>query len=171
MKTLPLFALLIPALLVGCGKIQTKNSERKKPTTQEVKQNPNNKETLSPEQMAKECSQRPGILVNNGTICIFESYRNAFAKGEPVSNKDTMDYHLTEIAPGTAIYVTGHAYPANSLEIIVNNAVVASLPTTNPISTNGGRLGYRLRPGNMDGVNLYVYSCVDQTLSPTRCPY
>jgi hypothetical protein len=161
---------LIPLLLVAitfaaCGKFQSERKTSELDTLQ-VKVT----SRLNATEFAAHCANKPGIL-HNGTTCVYESYRSLMLDKPSVAMTETMDYPLVDIKSGAAVYITGSVAPQNTVEVTMNGAVITGVPSSRPITTNGGKLGFRFRPGQIYGVKLYVYSCYDNALNEVRCPY
>jgi hypothetical protein len=163
---------LIPFLLVtialsACGKIDGKLKSGKR-STQFLSVNAQN---LSPQEFATACQNQGGILEQSATICVYESFSKTLAAGYATS-ETTADYPLGDIAAGTAVLAIG-SVSNNSVELVLNNARITSIPSASnrPVTTNGGSLAFRLRPGSFYGVKVYVYTCLNQAMQPVRCPY
>jgi hypothetical protein len=124
--------------------------------------------SLSPQEFQSTCLAKPGMMLANNTICRFEAYRNVLAEGSGQIS-ESADYALTTIPAGAAVETVGNAYNG-SVEVIVNGGKIAGVPTTTAVISNGGTLSYRVKPGQIYGVKVFVYSCVNQSQQAVRCP-
>lgn len=163
-KTLPILV-LATLLLASCGKL---TSERK-PFDKSRWGLTLSGQPLSQEAFAATCLAKPGMLIGNNTICRFEAYRNVLSEGSAAIN-ESADQPLTDIPSGSAVETIGYA-SNNAVQILLNSNYLTGVPTSTAVVTNGGRLGYRLRPGQISGVKVFVYSCVNQSQQAVRCPH
>lgn len=124
---------------------------------------------LSPESFAQECADQVGSLIANNTICTFITHTEVLSEGQATSDVAT-DLFIAELSPGAAVQAVGKV-DGESVEITLNGQRITTIPSAGPVTTpDGGTLQFRLRPGTFSGVKVYVYSCIDQTLQPIRCP-
>lgn len=163
MKTYSPFLLLV--ILVGCGQIQ---SERKDTGLSAMKVQVGTR--LSAQEFASHCANKPGTMLSNNT-CAYEIYRNTMLDQASATMTESIDYPLKEIPSGSAVYAVGSVAPANTVEILVGGAVHSGVPSAKPVTTSGGMLAYRFRPGQLSRVQLYVYACYDNALNTVRCVY
>jgi hypothetical protein len=162
-KLIPL--LLLAITLSACGKFQSERKTSELDTFQ-VKIT----SRLNATDFAAHCANKPGILLNS-TTCAYESYRSLMLDKPSVAMTETMDYPLIEIKSGTSVYIIESVYPQNTVEVTLNEVAITGVPSVKPITTNGGKLGFRFRPGQIYSVKLYVYSCYDNALNEVRCTY
>lgn len=160
-KTFPALMIALVALS-SCGSL--KPSERK-PFDLSRWALTTTGQPLSAEAFASLCLAKPGMMLNNSTICRFEAYRNVLSEGSGEIT-EAADLPLTDIPSGTAVEARG----SGNVEILLNSNRLVSVPTTSAAITNGGALGYRVRPGQIYGVKVFVYACVNQSQQAVRCP-
>lgn len=163
-KIIPL--LLVTISLSACGKMELKSEKKNSQFLTLSSQN------LSPQELYTACLNKGGILEQNGTICLSEVKQSALANGGYATSNATADMPLGNIASGTALRAVG-TVNGNSVEIVVNGNPISAVPTAanRLITTNGGELAFRLRPGSFSGVKVFVYECLNQAMKPVRCPY
>ena len=161
-KIIPL--LLVTISLSACGKMDLK-SQKKSAQFLTV-----NEQNLSPQEFYKACTDKGGILEQNGSVCLYEIKSAALASGGYATSETTADAPVATIASGTAVKAVGYVYN-NSVEIVLNGSPISSIPSSRLVTTNGGELAFRLRPGSFSGVKVFVYGCLGQAMQPIRCPY
>ncbi len=125
---------------------------------------------LTAQEFASHCANKPGIMLSNNT-CAYEIYRDTTLDKASASMTESIDYPLKEIPNGSAVYAVGSVAPANTVEILVGGVVHSGVPSPKPVTTSGGLLAYRFRPGQVSRVQLYVYACYDNALNIVRCVY
>lgn len=126
-------------------------------------------EPLSSQDFSTACQNQGGVLISNATICVYQSAFKQLSDGYGTSQA-LADIDVADIASGAAVQATG-SVSGGSVELVLNNGPIASIPTARPVTTNGGHLALRLHPGSFYGVRVYVYTCLNQAMKPTRCPY
>lgn len=163
-KIIPLF--LVAITLSACGKIDFK-SEKKNSQFATV-----TGQSLSPQDFYTACQNKGGIVDNNGSTCLYEIKYAALANGGYATSDTTADMPVANIASGTAVKAVG-TVNGNSVELVLNGNPISSVPTpaNRLITTNGGDLAFRLRPGSFMGVKVFVYGCLNQAMQQVRCPY
>lgn len=179
-KIIPL--LLVTIALPACGNKTDLRSEKKtvdfaaaiaestgKQSTQEQGTiEPN----LSPQEFNAACQKKGGIIEQNGTICLYEIKSSDIANGQPVTSETIADMPIATIASGNAILALGNVKD-RSVEIVLNGNPISTVPSPSNrlITTDGGELAFRLRPGSFSGVKVFVYGCLSQSMQETRCPF
>jgi hypothetical protein len=163
-KIIPL--LLVTIALSACGKLEIKSQKRSSDFLMVTGQN------LSPQDFYTACLNKGGILDQNSTICLYEIKYSALANGGYATSDTTTDLPVANIASGTAVKAVG-TVNGNSVELVLNGNPISAVPTpaNRLITTNGGDLSFRLRPGSFMGVKAFVYGCLNQSMQPVRCPY
>jgi hypothetical protein len=154
--------------LSACGKIDL--TSPKKTVTNDQFALTGYSQPLSAQDFSSACATQGGVLISNSTICVYQSAYKQLGNGGYVTSDATADYDVADIASGTAVQATG-TVSGGSVELMLNNSPIASIPTSKPVTTNGGHLAFRLHPGSFYGVKVYVYTCLNQAMKPTRCPY
>jgi hypothetical protein len=178
-KLIPL--LLATIALSACGNNTDLKSEKKtvdfaaiiaQNTAKEVEEQGTIEGNLSPQEFSAACQKKGGIIEQNGTICLYEIKSSAIANGQAVTSETIADLPIATIADGNAILAVGSAKD-RSVEIVLNGNPISTVPSPSNrlITTDGGELAFRLRPGAFSGVKIFVYGCLNQAMLETRCPF
>jgi hypothetical protein len=165
-KAIPFLVALFA--LSACGKINL--TSPKMTVTDDQFALTSYSQPLSAQAFSSACAAQGGVLVSNSTICVYQSDYKQLAGGGYATSDATADYDVADIASGAAVQAVG-TVNSGSVELVLNNGPIASIPTSQPVTTNGGHLAFRLHPGSFYGVKVYVYTCLNQAMKPTRCPY
>lgn len=163
-KIIPLF--LVSIALSACGKMELKSEKRNSQFVTVTGK------LLSAQEFYTACTNKGGILDQSGTFCLHEVKFAQLAQGGGATSDTTADLPIGPIASGTAVKAVG-TVNGNSVEIVLNGMPIATVPTpaNRLITTNGGELAFRLRPGSFAGVKVFVYGCLSQSMEQIRCPY
>lgn len=153
-----LFALCI--LFTSCGKLQ---SERKpvNASNQQAFLLANGQPLTSQE--FRDACQAKGSLVQN--ICVWVSDIKELPNN---SSSQYKDIFIADLPSGVAIETTGTANN-RSVEVLLNGSKLLDVPSRRT-TINGGRVSWRIRPGNYYSVQMLIISCVNQANTPVRCP-
>lgn len=161
-KIIPLFLAVIA--LSSCGKMELKSQKQSAQFLTVSGQK------LSPQEFYTACTNKGGIVDQNGTVCLYEIKSAALANGGYATSEATADAPVATIASGTAVKAVGYVN-GNSVELALNGSPISSIPSNRLITTNGGELAFRLRPGSFSGVKVFIYGCLSQSMQAIRCPY
>jgi hypothetical protein len=166
MKKIYLPSLLLALLFSSCGNLK-KNMESERKDT--VLPPAAATAAMDAKTFAAFCADKPGMLEANGTICAVQTYQNTFTE-KAASTQQSFDLPLTTVAAGAAVYAQGYA-DTNAAQIVLDGKKITDLPSSKPVTTDGGQLAYRFMPGTVYQLEVYVYTCLDQSQQTVRCPF
>jgi hypothetical protein len=120
------------------------------------------------------CKSRNGQFLATQKLCIYTSLTKALAGGASGTSEELTSLEIGPVNPGMAILAAGMATD-ESVTIAIDGLPISAVPSKGNRAITigkGGKLEFQLKPGGyFEGVKVYVYTCVDESLRDVRCPY
>jgi hypothetical protein len=176
MKAIALTA-LIALTIFSCGQQEKTDDPFGK------SQNPQRDKPLPEGEFTSFCTAKKGTLDPTKQFCLYESWSVEYGhdeedaapeKGKTVRKElgNAIQKIISMGSVGAGSMIFGEVKGGQAVQIILNNAVVATLaePRLAPTPLPAGKLEMRLSRGMYEYLNVYVMACTDRFRKNVPCP-